>query len=58
MMKFIDDLAHVDRASRGKIKKRHNKILLLSLWFLSKALITIEKPGRRISWTIHEKTKK
>lgn len=22
MMKFIDDLAHVDRASRGKIKKK------------------------------------
>lgn len=24
-MKFIDDLAHVDRASRGKIKKRKEK---------------------------------
>lgn len=26
VMKFIDDLAHVDRASRGKIKKKKNLI--------------------------------
>uniref|UniRef100_A0A674MWY8 Diaphanous-related formin 3 n=1 Tax=Takifugu rubripes TaxID=31033 RepID=A0A674MWY8_TAKRU len=58
VMKFIDDLAHVDRASRGKIKKRHNKMSLLSLQFLIKALLIIEKPGRSIRWTIHEKNKK
>lgn len=58
MMKFIDDLAHVDRASRGKINKRHNKMLLLSLQFLVKALLAIEKPGRRIRWTVHGKKQK
>lgn len=26
VMKFIDDLAHVDRASRGKIKKEKNLV--------------------------------